>query len=97
MDCLNKYQLKNVLDRLYDGHKPNALWITRIRMFYVDKKDITREHKVYLFLIRNGLTGKRLDDFFNEQGNFLIAMNYICNKLDGRKFHKETIKADELF
>ena len=88
-------QLRRVLDTLYDGVLDNAMWLTKIRSFYVKKENITREHQVYLWLIRNGLTGVKLHQFFTDEGGFLSGMNLIINRMSGRKYSLDEIKIDE--
>ena len=90
-------QLRRVLDTLYDGEPDTAIWLTQIRAFYVKKKNITREHSVYLWLVRNGLTGKKLVEFFQNEEGFLNAMNLIINRIEGRKVSLERIKIDEAY
>lgn len=89
------HQLRKVLDALYDGEPATAIWLTQIRAFYAKKKNITREHQLYLFLLRNELYGKRLVEFFENEDGFLNGMNYLVNRMDGRKYSLERIKIDE--
>ena len=72
-----------------------AIWLTQIRAFYSKKKNLTREHQVYLWLIRNGLTGQKLIEFFENEDGFLNGMNLIINRIEGRKISLERIKIDE--
>ena len=88
-------QLRRVLDALYDGEPRTALWLTQIRAFYAKKKNITREHQVYLWLVRNNLRGLRLVEFFQNEEGFLNGMNLIINRIEGRKISMENIKIDE--
>jgi len=88
-------KLRKVLDTLYDGEPATAIWLTQIRAFYVKKKNIGREHQLYLFLVRNGLTGTKLVEFFQNEEGFLNGMNLLINRMDGRKYSLETIKISE--
>jgi hypothetical protein len=88
-------ELRRVLDTLYDGEMRTAIWLTQIRAFYSKKQNLTREHQVYLWLIRNELTGLRLVEFFENEDGFLNAMNLIINRIEGRKISLERIKIDE--
>ena len=92
---LNVYELRKVLDTLYDGEMGTALWLTQIRSFYSKKDNMTREHQVYLWLIKNRLTGRRLIEFFENEEGFLNGMNLIINRIEGRKISLERIKIDE--
>jgi hypothetical protein len=89
------HQLRKVLDTLYDGEPATAIWLTQIRAFYVKKKNIGREHQVYLWLVRNKLIGKKLVEFFENEEGFLNGMNTIINRIEGRKLSMEKIKIDE--
>jgi len=88
-------QLRRVLDVLYDGNVGTAIWLTQIRAFYSKKENITREHQVYLWLVRNELTGSKLIDFFENEEGFLNGMNVIINRIEGRRYSLERIKIDE--
>jgi hypothetical protein len=88
-------QLRRVLDTLYDGEVGTAFWLTQIRAFYSKKKNLTREHQVYLYLIKNGLRGKKLIEFFENEEGFLNAMNLIINRMDGNNYSVTRIKIDE--
>lgn len=92
---LDELQLRRVLDTLYDGEMNTAIWLTQIRAFYSKKQNITREHQVYMWLVRNELTGKKLIDFFENEEGFLNGMNTIINRIEGRKISLERIKIDE--
>ena len=102
-DTLNQYrmqglpvdELRTVLDALYDGVPETAFWLTQIRAFYSKKNNLFREHSVYLYLIKNQLTGRRLVEFFKNEEGFLNGMNFIINRMEGRKFTLERIKIDE--
>ena len=96
MDKLEIYQLRKVLDTLYSGEPETMLYLAQIRAFYAKKKDITREHRVYLWLVKNGLTGKKLVNFFLNEGGFLNGMNTIINFIEGTQRNRRVIKADEL-
>lgn len=91
------HQLRVVLDTLYDGEQATALYLTQIRAFYMKKKNITREHQVYLWLVRNKLTGKKLIEFFENEGGFLNGLNKIINRIEARKLSIEKIKIDEAY
>lgn len=91
------HQLRTVLDFLYDGEPATAIWLTQIRAFYAKRSSITREHQVYLWLCRNKLQGKRLVEFFENEGGFLNGMNFIINRMEGRKTHMNNIKIDEAY
>lgn len=88
-------QLRSVLDKLYDGVPATAIWLTQIRSFYGKKKNLHREHSVYMWLIKNQLTGQRLVDFFENEEGFLNGMNIIVNRIEGRKLTLTRIKLDE--
>ena len=88
-------ELRKVLDTLYDGLPETAIWLTQIRSFYAKKKNIDREHQVYLWLVRNGLHGRHLVEFFQNEEGFLNGMNLIINRIEGRKYSLETIKINE--
>jgi len=90
-------QLRKVLDTLYDGQPDTAIWLTQIRAFYAKKKNVHREHCVYLWLARNGLYGMKLVEFFQNEEGFLNGMNHIINRMEGRKVSLETIKIDEAY
>lgn len=99
---INKAQLRTMIEYLWDGNMMAFSFLTRIRSFYSKKQDFTREYSVYLWLSRNKIKGQRLVDFFrnegnDDQGNFLEGLNYICNRLDGRKVRREIIKIDEAY
>ena len=89
------HQLRKVLDALYDGEPDTAIWLTQIRAFYAKKKNLTREHQVYMWLLRNELYGKKLVEFFQNEEGFLNGMNLIINRIEGRKISMERIKIDE--
>lgn len=89
------HQLRKVLDTLYDGTPETAIWLTQIRAFYSKKKNIHREHSVYLWLVRNSLIGIKLVEFFENEDGFLNGMNIIINRIEGRKFSLEQIKINE--
>ena len=89
------HQLRRVLDTLYDGVPDSAIWLTQIRAFYAKKKNITREHQVYMWLLKNELYGKKLVEFFENEEGFLNGMNIIINRIEGRKISMERIKIDE--
>ena len=88
-------KLRKVLDTLYDGQPATAIYLTQIRAFYAKKKNIHREHSVYLYMVRNGLIGLKLVEFFENEGGFLNGLNFLINRMDGRKYTLETIKIDE--
>lgn len=88
-------KLRRVLDALYDGIPATAMYLTQIRAFYAKKKNIGREHSVYLWLVRNKLTGLRLVDFFENEEGFLNGMNTIINRIEGRRLSLQRIKIDE--
>ena len=88
-------QLRRVLDLLYDGTPATALWLSQVRAFYLKKENLSREHQVYLWLVRNGLTGTKLVEFFENEEGFLNGMNIIINRIEGRKFSLEKITLDE--
>ena len=88
-------QLRRVLDTLYDGEMGTMIWLSQIRGFYAKKQNVTREHSVYMWLVRNELTGKKLIDFFENEEGFLNGMNLIINRIEGRKISLERIKIDE--
>lgn len=90
-------QLRQVLNKLYDGTPTTMLYLSQIRGFYSKKKDMTREHLIYMELVRNKLTGTRLVQFFEEQGGFLSGLNWLVNKVEGNKYHQKTIKIDEAY
>lgn len=92
---LDVNELRRVLDTLYDGNMGTAIWLTQIRSFYSKKKNLTREHQVYLWLIRNKLVGQKLIEFFENEEGFLNGMNLIINRIEGRKISLERIKIDE--
>jgi len=97
IDQLKREELYVVLNTLYNGHPDVAFWLCQIRAFYAKKKDITREHRVYLWLVRNGLIGQKLCNFFLENDGFINGLNVIINNIEGRRFTKENIKIDEAF
>lgn len=76
-------ELRVVLDYLYDGHAPVMTHLLEIRGFYHTKKDLHREHQVYLWLAKNKLRGQKLVEFFKNEGGvlgvILKATNYIDN------------------
>jgi hypothetical protein len=88
-------QLRKVMDTLYNGVPETMFWLAQIRAFYSKKKNLHREHQVYLWLVRNELTGKKLIDFFQNEEGFLNGMNTIINRIEGRKYSLERIKIDE--
>ena len=88
-------QLRRTLDALYDGTPATAIWLTQVRAFYAKKNNLNREHQVYLWLVRNGLTGVKLVEFFENEEGFLNGMNIIINRIEGRRFSLEKIKLDE--
>lgn len=91
---LNNYQLRRLLDSIFDGTPETFFYIKQIQAFYVKKKSTYREQQVYLWCVRNKITGQKFVDFFKE-GGVLNALNYIVNKLDGNKFHKKNINISE--
>ena len=97
IDALNREQLKTVLRTLHNGCADATFWLCQINAFYAQKKNITREHRVYLWLIRNGLIGRSLCQFFENEGGFLNGLNHIINRIEGRKFTNEVIKIDEAY
>ena len=87
--------LLGVVSSLYDGYPQAALYLAKIRAFYCKKAKFDREHLVYAWLYRSNLKGKRLVEFFENEGNFLTGLNKIVNRIEGRKYSLETIKYDE--
>ncbi len=96
VDQLNVLQLKKLLDYLFDGYLPCAEWLVKITTFYADKKDRSREHAVYLWLAKNQIIGKKIVEFFENEGSFLDGLNTAVNFIEGRPRAKQTIKADEM-
>ena len=89
-------QIRKVLDTLYDGEPQTTFWIFQIRSFYAKKDDRTREFAVYLWLIRNGITGRRLVEFFEMHNrSFLNGLNTIINRMEGRRYSSEAITIQE--
>lgn len=95
MKALNEWELRRVLDTLYDGEPDTMFWLAQIRAFYSKKKNVYREHAVYMFMVRQNIRGRKIIEFFNERGGFLNGMNWLINRMDGRKYSLETIKLDE--
>lgn len=93
--ALKEWELRKVLDTLYDGIPETAFWLSQIHAFYAKKQNKYREHAVYMFMIKQGITGPKILEFFNEQGGFLNGLNWLINRMDGRKYSLETIKIDE--
>lgn len=93
---LNVFQLRKVLDSIYDGENKTFHYIMRIQSFYVKKKNKSREQQVYMWFIRNKITGKKFVEFFEQYG-FLEVMNHVVNRLDGRKFSNTNIKINECY
>jgi len=91
---LNLYQIRKVLDVIFDGTPQTFFYIKQIQAFYVKKKSNHREHQIYLWCIRNKVTGQKFVDFFDHQG-FLNGLNYIVNKLNGNKNHLKNINLEE--
>jgi len=94
--CLDKNQLRKVIDSIYDGESETFFWIMQIQAFYVKKANVFREQQVYLWCIKNKVTGKKFIEFFNCHG-FLNGLNFIVNKMDGRKYSQEKIKINEAY
>lgn len=90
-------QLRRVLDKLYDGVPETTLYLTKIHAFYATKKNMRREHQVYMWMVRNGLTGANLVAFFTDQSGFLGGLNHIVNRIEGKKYYKSDIKIDEAY
>lgn len=88
-------QLRTLIETLYDGNNAAYFYLTRIRAFYTKKKNLYREHQVYLWLVRNKLTGQKLVEFFENEDGFLNGMNIIINRIEGRVYSMERIKIDE--
>ena len=88
-------KLRKVLDTLYDGTPETALWLTQIRAFYAKKNNIGREHQLYMYMVRQGLCGMKLVEFFQNEEGFLNGMNHLINRMEGRKYTLEEIKISE--
>ena len=95
---LNVKQLRYTLDSLYDGVTGTAKYLVKINALFCkanSQNAKTSEHRVYIWLLSNGMKGQRLIDFFEGEGGFLGGINYIMNTLAGRKYHKEEIKISD--
>jgi hypothetical protein len=93
--ALKEWELRQVLDKLYDGVPETAFWLSQIHAFYAKKQNRYREHAVYMFMVRQGIVGAKIIEFFNEQEGFLNGMNWLINRMDGTKYHLNKIKIDE--
>ena len=87
--------LRSLLSFLWD-ESPEALnYLLRIRAFYCKKENRNRELQSYAWLAKNKIIGKKLIEFFEEEGNFLSGMNKMINRIDGRKYSLNRIMYDE--
>jgi len=90
---LPEHELRKVLDYLYDGYTPVASSLLQIRGFYHTKKNLFREHQVYLWLARNKLRGVKLVEFIENEGGIAASILKISNSID--KTHKKTLNKNE--
>ena len=94
METLPPHRLRRVLDYLYDGEPETFRLLENINTNY------RRAHRIFLWLVRNEIKGKKLVEFFqNESGEadglgILSGIVFILSHIDGIKY--KTIKATEL-
>ena len=90
---LDERRLRVVLDYLYDGHPGTMKHLLQCRNF-------REEHDIYLYFYRNGIKGKKLVEFFqNESGTVdgegsLNAINEVIKRIRAERFAK--LKANDL-
>ena len=84
---LSNQNLRKVLDRLYDGEMGTSFYLLQCRNFP------KYEHQIYLWLDRNGLHGKKLIEFFQNESfshdgqGALNGINFIVRKITNNKFN----------
>lgn len=77
-------QLRKVLDYLYDGVPDTAMPLLQCRNF-------KQEHEIYFWLYRNGIKGKKLVEFFQNESKtedgkgYLNAINEILKRITAEK------------
>ena len=93
---LSNIQIRKILDSIYDGETETFFYIMQIQSFYCKKQNKERELRVYLWFIKNKVTGKKFIEFFRRAG-FLEGLNHVVNRLDGRKHHSNIMKINEAY
>jgi len=77
-------QLRKILDNLYDGEQAVLMPLLQCRNF-------KQEHEIYVWLYRNGIKGKKLVEFFQNESNaldgtgYLNGINKIIQKIQAEK------------
>ena len=91
---LPPHKLRKVLDFLYDGN------LDTHRYLYFINSHFKRAHKMFLWLCRNDLKGKKLVEFFQNQspdgGGYICGCATIISRMDGKKYSIEYVNAQEL-
>jgi len=97
LDRLDDFQLKVVLNHLFDGDVFAFSILLRINNTF------KRSHYIYMWLAKNNIKGAKLVEFFkNEDGDesgqgILAGCTYILNRIDGiNKNFNVRLKANEL-
>lgn len=91
---LQTKQIRKVLDFLYDG-----VPATHQYLIFIDSTFI-RAHKMFLWMVRNELKGKKLVEFFQNEspdgGGHICGCATIISRMDGRKYSINYVNAVEL-
>jgi len=85
---LSKDKMRVVFEALCDGEQDAALYMVYMQQF-------TDAILMYFWLQKNGIRGKKLIAFFEEHGR-LDAVQYIRDRMAGRKFTKEKLNVEDL-
>lgn len=84
-------ELRKVLDYLYDGNPATMMPLMQCRNF-------KQEHEIYVWLYRNGIKGKKLIEFFENESNtqdgkgYLNAINEILKRITIDKNKRANVK-----
>ena len=77
---------KNLIFMLADGHAEAFPFIHQLESF-------VRREEIYLWLIRNRITGKKLLQFFYERnGSLLKVAQYVLSEIDRKKKERRKYK-----
>ena len=85
---LTYYQLKTVLNYLFDGNQDTLRFLLFCRNF-------RQEHEIYNWLFVNKIKGAKLVEFFAERGS-LQACNDIINRIKNNRYIIEKVNAGDL-
>lgn len=91
--------LKMQLTNLWNGDQECVMHLQFIWVTF------RRWPSIFAWMIRNNITGSKIGDFFkdvnSERGGdatigYLLGVTKILNRIDGLRFHRRGLRADEL-